>query len=137
MRNSALLLLAALAAGSLAGPAAAKKDDAVLVCHRTGQKAPAGFFRGHVLSVPESGARAHLGHGDLRVPSAAFKFFVSSKECLVKDGRLYDGKGNPTDVTPPPGDDGGPGIAPPPTGGSGGSGSEEPKPPKGDEGTPG
>ena len=113
MRVRALLLLAALAAGGPATPAAAKSGS-VMVCHRTGQKAPAGFFRGHVLTLPESGARAHLGHGDLPVSSAKAKFFLSSKECLVKDGKLYDGKGNPTD--PPPvgeepggGDEGDPG----------------------------
>ena len=101
MRTPTLLLLAALAAG---GPSAvlAANEGSVTVCHRTGQKAEAGFFRGHVLTVPESAGRAHLGHGDLRVSAAAFRFFVSSRECLIKDGRLYDGQGNPTDETPPP-----------------------------------
>ena len=115
-----------LAATALAGfPATAGgKDPTVNVCHRTGQKAPAGFFRGHVLSLPTSGAKAHLGHGDLPIGATAMRFFVSSKACLIKGGQVYDENGNPTDEPPPPPPPP-PGIAPV----EGGEGGSPPAPP--------
>ena len=98
---AALALLAAAAPAASADFGAAKTT----VCHRTGQKAPAGLFRGHLITVSSNAVAAHRReHSDAVVRSGWLNRFPGGHCRLDAAGRLYDDQGRPVpgDAPSPP-----------------------------------
>jgi hypothetical protein len=101
LTKSALLALAVLsaAAPAVAGDFGAAKTT---VCHRTGQKAVDGLFRGHLITVSNNAVAAHRGHGDAVVRPEWLNRFPSGNCKLDAAGKLYDDQGRPVPGESPP-----------------------------------
>jgi hypothetical protein len=102
-----LLLVGAASLGlALAASAASAGDFSgpkTTICHRTGNTATAGVFRGNVLSISNSAVGSHLSqHGDVVIPDSLLKKFASGDCGIDAAGNLYDGAGKPAVDKPKP-----------------------------------
>ena len=98
MRILTLLMATAISSGTFvqATPSEAQTSSGkVTVCHRTGNKAVAGRFMGHTITIEAGSVAGHVSsHGDVVVKDSAKQFFVSKRDCAIDaQGNLFDSRG--------------------------------------------